>query len=342
MNTDTHTSGSTVKNHISLKTVFGYSATQRTSFRSWFQACHRVLPQPLLSSTSMTPSRQEIDHPTSSSRSSTSPPMTSSTVSSERVARQERGDPCGIDHYPATVSSERVERHERGDLCSSEISEELLTKPTKNPKQNKKWGPRSRTVSAVPFRKTGMAARIQRKSCGWRSSWTQRLTRKFFSWIIFRALRLREVRIWVNTVFILTSLKTEIARSARGPKSQGHRAEDALAASYLVQKILVTRLQQIIKSLMTDVNLETITGTLSWYNFLPLSGFNLFCAKQRLHMRRKIIYESVWSRHTSQKSCTLTTHWNLENHLKIKHGITALQHLNDPRQMASLRELFDE
>ena len=37
-------------------------------------------------------------------------------------------------------------------------------------------------------------------------------------------------------MFILTSLKTEIARSARGPKSQGPRAEDALAESYLVQK----------------------------------------------------------------------------------------------------------
>ena len=35
------------------------------------------------SSTSMTPSRQKIDHPTSSSSSSTSPTMASSTVSSE-------------------------------------------------------------------------------------------------------------------------------------------------------------------------------------------------------------------------------------------------------------------
>ena len=32
-----------------------------------------------------------------------------------------------------------------------------------------------------------MAARIQRKSCGWQSSWTQRLTRQFFSWTIFIA-----------------------------------------------------------------------------------------------------------------------------------------------------------
>ena len=61
----------------------------------------------------MTLSREEIDHP-KSSFSSTSPPMTSSTVSSERVDRQERGDPY-----------------------SSEISEELLTKPTKDPKPNK-------------------------------------------------------------------------------------------------------------------------------------------------------------------------------------------------------------
>ena len=37
------------------------------------------------------------------------------------------------------------------------------------------------------------------------------------------------MRIWVNKVLILTSRKTEIARSARGPKSQGPRAEDVLA-----------------------------------------------------------------------------------------------------------------
>ena len=89
------------------------------------------------SSTSMTPLRQEIDHPKSSSSSSTSPTMTSSTVSSESVARQGRGDPCGIDHYPAIVSSEHVERQERRDPCSSETSEGLLNKPTEIPKPNK-------------------------------------------------------------------------------------------------------------------------------------------------------------------------------------------------------------
>ena len=43
----------------------------------------------------------------------------------------------------------------------------------------------------------------------------------------------------VNTVFILTSLKTELARSVRGPKLQGPRAEGALAQPYLVQTFLV-------------------------------------------------------------------------------------------------------
>ena len=61
------------------------------------------------SSTSMTPSRQEIDHPTSSSSSSTSPTM---TVPSDRGIRARR-DLCGIDSYPVTVSSKHVERKER-------------------------------------------------------------------------------------------------------------------------------------------------------------------------------------------------------------------------------------
>ena len=96
-------------------------------------------PSSLPSSTSMTPSRQEIDHPTSSSSSSTSPTMTSSTVSSDSVTRQARRDLCGIHSYPVTVSSKHVERQTRRDLRSSGTpEEELLTKPTKNPKPKKK------------------------------------------------------------------------------------------------------------------------------------------------------------------------------------------------------------
>ena len=41
--------------------------------------------------------------------------------------------------------------------------------------------------SAVEFWNPSVSARIQRKSCGWKSSWTQRLTRQFTSWTIFRS-----------------------------------------------------------------------------------------------------------------------------------------------------------
>ena len=74
MNKDTHTSGSTVKNHISKKkkTVFGYSANTETFVLIVFPGLSMSSSSSLSSSTSMTPSRQEIDHPTSSSSSSTS------------------------------------------------------------------------------------------------------------------------------------------------------------------------------------------------------------------------------------------------------------------------------
>ena len=106
------------------------------------------------SSTSMTPSRKEIDHPTYSSSSSTSPTMTSSTVSSDSVIRRARRDLCGIDSYPVSVSSKHVERKERRDL---------LTKPTKNPKPNKNEDHDLELGDLLDFRHTGMAARIQRK-----------------------------------------------------------------------------------------------------------------------------------------------------------------------------------
>ena len=110
MNTETLMNGSTVKNHILLKTVFGYSATQNfvpimvlglsTSSSSSFP-----------SSTSRTLSRQEIDHLSFSSSSSTSPAMTVSS-DSETGARE---DLCGIESFPVSVSSEHVERKERRD-----------------------------------------------------------------------------------------------------------------------------------------------------------------------------------------------------------------------------------
>ena len=60
------------------------------------------------------------------------------------------------------------------------------------------------------------------------------------------------MRIWVSTVSILISLKTEIARSVRGPKLQGPRAEDALAEPYLEPQILVHRYAVVVQDWATQ------------------------------------------------------------------------------------------
>ena len=66
------------------------------------------------------------------------------------------------------------------------------------------------------------------------------------------------------------------------------------------------------------------------------------CKTKSLHETVKKVYQGSWSRPTHPKLYTQTTRWNLGKHVKIYHGITALQHLIDPRRMALLIEAFDE
>ena len=93
---------------------------------------------------------------------------------------------------------------------------------------------------------------------------------------------------------------------------------------------------------MRDVNRETINGTLSWHKILLLNGFNLVRVKQNLDMRRSKVCQNSWSRRTDRKLDTQTTRWNLGKLVRFCHGINAFQHLIDPRQMAELKEPFDE
>ena len=142
------------------------------------------------------------------------------------------------------------------------------------------------------------------------------------------------MRIWVNTVFILTSRKTEIARSARGSKSQGPRAEDALAESNLVLKILVIWLQQITKVLSEGSESRNNHRTKIW----QLSGYNPVHAKQKLLRKHKGACKSSWSRIGSLKSFTLTIPWHLAKPVKIFPGIIVRRHHTDRKQMRLLRE----
>ena len=49
-------------------------------------------------------------------------------------------------------------------------------------------------------------------------------------------------------------------------------------------------------------------------------------------MRRTKAYQPSWSRRKHRKLYLQRTRWNLGKHVKIYHGITARQHLTDPRQ----------
>ena len=211
------------------------------------------------SSTSMTPSRHEINHPTSSSSSSTSP---TTTVLSDSETRA-REDLSGIDSHPVPVSSSHVEQIERGDPLYSDIPEWLQEfkenlvddkvflnaethtpvllmnhplEPMRSVNLGKRGDPLCSDNSEIPewlqeFRENLVDDEIPEHGDSHASSSHEASFSSPYS---------RDVRIFVNTVFILTSLKTEIARSVRGPKLQVPRAEDALAEPYLVQKILVT------------------------------------------------------------------------------------------------------
>ena len=140
-------------------------------------------------STSMTPSRQEIDYPTSFSSSSTSP---TTTVSSDSETRA-RGDLCGIDSHPAPVSSSHVERIERES--QPKIPNQIKTKTTRQ----------NGDTRIIPTYRNGC------KNSDKISWMTEFLNAETHTPVLLMnhlySLRLREVLIWANTVLKLFSPK---------------------------------------------------------------------------------------------------------------------------------------
>ena len=84
-------------------------------------------------------------------------------------------------------------------------------------------------------------------------------------------------------------------------KSQGLRAEDVLAESYIVQKILVIWSQPITKFSVKDVNLETIIDTQSWCKTWLPNGCSRIRAKLKLLRKQKRACKSSWSRQGNLK-----------------------------------------
>ena len=111
MKTDTLTKGSTVKNPHLIQKPYSNTVQYGELVPIVVLGLSTSSSSSLPSSTSMTPSRQERNHPTSSLSSSTS---STTTVLSDSETR-EREDLSGIDSHPVPVSSSHVERIERGD-----------------------------------------------------------------------------------------------------------------------------------------------------------------------------------------------------------------------------------
>ena len=133
--------------------------------------------------------------------------------------------------------------------------------------------------------------------------------------------------------FLITSLKTEIARSVRGPKLQGPRAEDALAEPYLVQKILGDLIAADHKVLSEGCESRHNHRYTEWCRTWPPNGSSRIRAKQKLLRKHKGACKSSWSRIGSLKSFILTIPWNLATPVKIFPGIIVRRHHTDRKQM---------
>ena len=180
------------------------------------------------SSTSRTLSRQGSHCSTSSSSSSSSPPVS-------EIQTREREDRTESDISPVTVSTVVDDRSGRPDIDQA----------NKNPKPNKKEPKRERgdplfadsgrASSEIPewlqeFRENLVDDEIPEHGDSHASSSHEASLEPILK---------RREDLCKHSVYTHFP-KTEIARSARGLKLQGHRAEDAMVEPYLVLKILVT------------------------------------------------------------------------------------------------------
>ena len=122
----------------------------------------------------------------------------------DSVIRRAIGETCvgQIPLYPVAVSSKHIEQERTGETS-------CWPSQPKMPKPNQRWKPRYRTEMT----RCVLKSRSGFKNSGkiwWmmKFQWQRRFSRQFFSLNrFFRADIQRDVWIWVNTVFILTSPK---------------------------------------------------------------------------------------------------------------------------------------
>ena len=140
-------------------------------------------------------------------------------------------------------------------------------------------------------------------------------------------------------MFILISLRTEIARSASGPKLQGLRAEDAKAKPYLELTNfgdLITADHKVLSDNCESRNNHRYAVVVQdlatqWIQAYP-------CKTKTSQETQSRLQKFLEPQRGNQKSFTLTIPWNSEKLVKIFHGIIARLHHTDRRLMVLPKE----
>ena len=148
----------------------------------------------------------------------------------------------------------------------------------------------------------------------------------------------RDVRIWVNTMFILISQKTEIARSVNGPKLQGPRCRrrNGEAVPRAVNfGDLITADHKVLSDNYESRNNHRYAVVVQ---DLTTQWIQAYPCKNKTSQDPKEACKSSWNPRGNQKSFTLTIPWNSAKLVKISPGIIGRPHHTDRRLMGLLNE----
>ena len=148
----------------------------------------------------------------------------------------------------------------------------------------------------------------------------------------------RDVRIWVSTVFILISLKTEIARSVKRTKitrAPCRRRNGEAVPRAVNFGDLITADHKVLSDNCESRNNHRYAVVVQ---DLATQWIQAFPCENKTSQETQRILQKFLGRTGSLKSFTLTIPWNSAKLVKISLGIIARLHHTDRRLMVLLKE----
>ena len=139
-------------------------------------------------------------------------------------------------------------------------------------------------------------------------------------------------------MFKLTSLKTEIARSVRGPKSEEPRAEDVLAESYSRAEnfgALITADHKVLSDNCESRNNHQYAVVVQ---DLATQWIQAYPCKTKTSQETQRSLQKFLEPNRKLKVIYTDSSWNLAKLVKIFPGIIVRRHHTDRKQMGLLKE----